>query len=350
MKEFSLSELQEIMADKDSDYHLSFRKFNRKREWELHDTIIGKNVVFLDLKYLIIFRDLLSNNEQLNLTASDKQVYSDIYKLLKQLIDLKKIVCVISSSIIDEMDKIDEPRRKATAKVFDVIGQGIIFNTININLNELVNVDRIISGEPLIPRYHLSTVFESNPVYSQTVLKEFDSLPGIMKNISFAELCTSTLEEYVIGNYSKNENSGDIIAQIFNSAKAQNEEILQFKNLILRELNSIIKSYSDWKLAPLKNSIRAESHIELFKQYAPHMYLMAAIHSAMAMNRDQRYKSNDYYDLLHSCSAVGYADVFFTEKRFHHLLKTPPVNAEKLFKVKILSEPIAILNYLNSFS
>ncbi|MFB0498681.1 hypothetical protein ABID99_004918 [Mucilaginibacter sp. OAE612] len=248
------------------------------------------------------------------------------------------------------MDKIDEPRRKATAKVFDRIGQGVIFNTININLNVLANVDRAISGEPLIPRYHLSTVFESNPIFSQTVLKGFDGMPEILKNIRFDELCKSTLEEYVDGNHAKKENSGDIIARIFNSAKAQNEEPLLFKDLVLRELNSIIKSYADWKLAPSKNNVSAESHIRLFKQYAPHMYLMAAIHAAMAVNKDQRYKSNDYFDLLHSCSAVGYADVFLTEKRFHHLLRSPPVDAEQLYKVKILSEPVAIVEYLTGIS
>lgn len=350
MKEFSLSEIQQIIADKDSDYHLPFKKFLRKREWDLHDRICGKTVIFLDLKYLIIFRELFNTPEHLNLTKSDRNIYVNIYKLLKHLIDLGKIVCVISSSIIDEMDKIDEPRRIATAKVFDELGQGLVFNTININLNELVNIDRQISGQILIPKYHLSTVFESNPIYSQTVLGEFDGLPEIIKNIRYDELCTSKLEEYVIGNNSKKENSGDIVANIFNSSKAQNAQTSIFNDLIRSELNSIIKSYLDWKLAPIKNEITAEDHIELFKKYAPHMYLMAAIHAAMTVNRDQQYKSNDYFDLLHSCSAVGYSDIFFTEKRFHHMLRTPPIDAEKIYKVKIFSEPISIVGYLENLT
>lgn len=346
LKEFSLSDLQQIISDETSDHHLPFSKFHRKREWELHDRIRGKTVVFLDLKYLIIFRDLLTTADQRNLSESDKEMYGVIYSSLKQLIALGKIICVISSSIIDEMDKIDEPRRIATAAIFDDLGEGVIFNTININLNELANVDRAISGAPLIPRYHLSTVFESNPVYSQTVLQTFDGQPDIIKNISYDELSTSSLQEYVIGDYSKKENSGDILARVFNMAKQQSDAMPGFKELILREINAIIKSYTDWNLTAIKNPISAENHLRLFQAHAPHMYLMAAIHAAMAVNKDQRYKSNDYFDLLHSCSAVGYADVFLTEKRFHHLLRTPPVNAEKLYGVSVLSDPVAIADYL----
>jgi len=78
----------------------------------------------------------------------------------------------------------------------------------------------------------------------------------------------------------------------------------------------------------------------------PFLKLFSLVNAYYRFEKHRKYKTNDYYDIAHSCIAVAYCDYFFTEDSFCHLLNSKLLNLERRFKTRIESRPERVLEIL----
>lgn len=67
------------------------------------------------------------------------------------------------------------------------------------------------------------------------------------------------------------------------------------------------------------------------------LHISALLHTAVRWNRTQKIVANDLYDFHHAEAALGYCDMFFTDKPMHSLLVQRHLSIEKDFSCRITS-------------
>ena len=334
---YDLNKLKDNWEDKQSIYHLSKDEFKKIILLRFYESMKGKKVVFLDLNFWLKFRD-------------GKTPYTGIYDKLKSLAEGQQIVCVLSSSIIDEMEKMPLDKRLETARVMDGLQCKAVLNNIQICTNERMNLDHALSGKVLTKDYQFSPIFESNPFLSNAVLKKHQTEEVFIYNTLYEDLFVMPVEEYCKQTNSRHFDSSERFAYSFNQVKKSGIDIQSYKEELADGLQSQIAACAELINYDFTSVIDLKNPVSLFIKHAPYIYLLSAINAAIAVDRDRAFKGNDFFDTQHSCAAIGYADFFFTERKFHHLLHSKPIDAASHFRIKIESAPDKILNLLNELS
>jgi hypothetical protein len=332
---YDLNKLKINWEDKQGIYHLPKDEFQKIISVRFYESLKGKKVVLLDLNFWINFRDA-------------KVTYTGIYDKLKALVNRQQVVCVLSSSIIDEMRKMPLDKRLHTARVMDSLQCRAVLNNINICSHELMNIDRAASGETVTTNFQFSPIFESNPFLSEAVLKKYQSEEDFIYNVFYEDLYTMSVEEYNKETDSRHYDSSDRFSRGFNFAKRNIKNTQSYTEELVEGLQAQLTAGRELINYDLKFPIDIKSSLPLFIKHAPFMYVLSAVNAAIATDRDRTFKSNDFFDMMHSCAGIGYADFFFTERKFHHLLQSKPIDAARHFNVKIGYDPGEILTALNA--
>lgn len=320
--------------DKQGIYHRSKNEFHKILSVRFYESLKGKKVVFLDLNYWINFREA-------------KPLYTAIYGKLKILVETGQIICVLSSSIIDEMGKMQMDKRLATARMMDSLQCKTVLNNIHICAHELRNLDYALSGKALMKDYQFSPVFESNPFLSDAVLRKHQAEEDFVYNLLYEDLFEMSIEQYCKETDSRHFDSSDRFARGFNQAKKHTMQIQSYVQELAEGLQSQIVACAELTGYTFTSRPDVMNSLPLFIQHAPYMYVLSAVNAAVAVDRDRIFKQNDFFDSQHSCAAIGYTDFFFTERKFHHLLYAKPIDISSHFSTQVGSDPEEVLNQLN---
>ncbi len=68
------------------------------------------------------------------------------------------------------------------------------------------------------------------------------------------------------------------------------------------------------------------------------LHIETSLHAAMRMDKDRRFKPNDFYDFRHAAAALGYCNAFFTERPLHDLVRRKQLNLLKINNCLVVSD------------
>jgi len=342
---FSEKELLTLLSAPQGIHHLPRMEFMRRIRERPYQLAEGKKLILIDMKYWVSFRMVLYN-EPTALSVDQQRIYREIHQQLLKLVGQKSYLCVISDSILNEMCKLPLERQLATARIMDDLGVRMVLNGLDTCTYEYMNIDRIIAGKEPIENYHLSSVFEANRFLVALLVKEHGSAPDLIFNITYDSMVSMTVEEYLKETYGNLQDSSVGFANMANNAKLEEQTDHTYDQLLVEGLASQLSSLR--KLVPYvpEGMVDPAKHLALYRKVAPFLYLHSSILAAINVDRHRKIQPNDYYDLYHSCMGIGYADYFFTEKKFHHLLRSRPVECQSYCSCEIYSEPSQILEML----
>lgn len=345
---YSEQELITLLLDINGIHRLPRHEFAHMIRQRPYDEVLGKKTIFIDLKYWVSFRMVL-NNEYGGRAMSPKQksLFKTIYEQLLQLTENRSVICVVSDSILTEVEKMPLDRRLETARIMDSLNVTVVLNGLNACTFEYINIDRITAGKEPIEQYHLSSVFEANRFLTAVTLKKMENdTDPIIYNIMYDSMSGMTVEEYLKETNGAFYDSSGKFAEMMNDTKLKDTAKHTYKELLIQGLASQTQSLNKIiNYTPL-SEMDYTDQLPLYRKSAPFLYLHSAIHAAINIERSRKVQKNDFYDLSHSCIGVGYADYFFTEKKFHHLLKAKPIDCTSFYKCEIYSDPAKILDLL----
>ncbi|RLJ73645.1 hypothetical protein [Pedobacter alluvionis] len=335
-------ELIALLLDENGIHRLPRLEFIELMRKKPYDKVVGKRIIFIDLKYWISFRMALEDDIKMKL--EQKILYKSIYENLLELVIKMKVVCVTSDSILTEVEKMPLDRKLGTAKIMDSLHVAVVLNGLNACTFEYINIDLITAGKEPIDQYHLSSVFEANRFLAAVTLKKMENEPDLLYNIMYDSMSEMTVLEYLKETNGDFYDSSEKFAELVNDTKLKDTAKHSYEALLVQGLVSQTESLKKLinytpisKVNPLEN-------LPLYIYSAPFLYLHSAILAAINIEKARKVQKNDFYDLSHSCIGVGYSDYFFTEKKFHHLLKTKPIDCTAHYKCKLYSDPFEILN------
>lgn len=65
------------------------------------------------------------------------------------------------------------------------------------------------------------------------------------------------------------------------------------------------------------------------------LHALAALHAALRWNKGQKFEVNDLYDFEHAVAALGYCQMFLTERPLHHMITAGNVRLDQLFDCRV---------------
>ncbi|PZR35497.1 hypothetical protein [Caulobacter segnis] len=66
------------------------------------------------------------------------------------------------------------------------------------------------------------------------------------------------------------------------------------------------------------------------------LHALAALHAAFRWNKGQKFEVNDLYDFEHAAAALGYCQMFFTERPLHHMITAGNLKLDQLFDCRVV--------------
>lgn len=342
---FTKEDVRALALDTSGIHHLPRKEFAELMRQRPYQHVQGKKLIFIDLKYWVSFRIILEG-EVTSMSDDQQLIYRSIYDQLTLLTEKGNIACVVSDSILTEIEKMPLERKLTTARIMDKLKVNVVLNGLNSCTFEFINIDRLSQGKQPIEDFHLSSVYEANRFLVAMTFKKFENEPDLIVNLLHDSLSAMSVEEYLKETDGDFYDSSEKYAEMINTTKQVDTATHTYQELLIKGLESQIEPLKKiLKYTPTGN-IEPEKQMELYRNHAPFLYLHSAIHAAINIERERKAHKNDYYDLAHSCIGVGYADYFLTEKKFHHLLKSPPIDCTARYRCEIYSEPAEILNLL----
>jgi hypothetical protein len=104
----------------------------------------------------------------------------------------------------------------------------------------------------------------------------------------------------------------------------------------------------DWKWAGrrLGNLIRAGFEARRISTEIPGVHISSGLHAAVRLDRNRKYKANDFEDFRHAVVALPYYDIFCTEKSLRHLLCHQPLQYDQAYGTRVVSDDAEVLDAL----
>jgi hypothetical protein len=78
------------------------------------------------------------------------------------------------------------------------------------------------------------------------------------------------------------------------------------------------------------------------------LHIKTSIHAAVRLNKGQKFKANDLFDMRHATAAVGYCDASFTERSLANVLTRSDLGLDKLYNCIVVSRPEAAQQYVRA--
>lgn len=82
----------------------------------------------------------------------------------------------------------------------------------------------------------------------------------------------------------------------------------------------------------------------------PHLHVQAVLRTEIQMDSRRVVKENDWWDVAHASVALPYADIFFFERSFTHLITRKETQLDSFYDTQVFAERTAILNCLTNIA
>lgn len=338
---------------------VSLQSHMREKRCQLGAAVTSIQRIYLDQCFWLLLRDASLGRIQ------DGQI-SDLLTLLRFLISEGKAICPISESVFIELLKqSDESTRFATAQLIDDLSLGVTLIPFDERVRqELCNSFYEEAGaKDVIPlpqlvwtklAYVLGEVHPSKTPFSPeeelVIQKAFSdhfwntSLVDIVRCIDELPL-QSDWDALAARLNAGNRANYSTIRSYPQAFRAEFEGGLSlFRNEILALSKELYeRGYSDFgaKLAHLSRKKRFEA----FSQSIPSLHIASTCHAAVRWDQKRNLCGNDLFDFHHAQAALGYCDVFLTEKPLTDMLSQQHLGLSK-YKCRTFYSPASALSWL----
>lgn len=338
---------------------VSLQSYMRDKRCQLGAAVTSIQRIYLDQRFWLLLRDV-------SLSRSGDKAISDLLALLRYLVSQGKAICPISESVFIELLKqSDESTRLATAQLIDDLSLGITLISFDERVRqELCNSFYEQAGvTDLIPlqqlvwtklAYVLGEIHPSNTPFSpeeELVIQK--AFSDHIWNTSLVEIVRHIDEpppQFDWNALAARLNAGNnahysTIRSYPQAFRAEFEGGLSlFRNemaMLAKELDE--RGYSDFgaKLAHLSQKKR----FEVFSQSIPSLHIYGTCHAAIRWDQRRNLCGNDLFDFHHAHAALGYCDVFLTEKPLTDMLSQQHLGLSK-YKCRTFWSPTSALSWL----
>lgn len=337
----------------------------RQRRIDLGAAVASIQRIYLDQRFWLLLRDVSLNRSR------DKAI-SDLLAFLKLSVSEGKSICPISESVFIELLKqSDDTTRLATAHLIDELSLGVTLIPFDDRVRqELCNSFYEQAGAPdLISvrelvwtklSYVLGEVHPSNtPFPPEEALAIQKAFSDRMWNVPLAD---------ILGHIGQPPSSGadwDSIAANLNAKNREHSSTLrsyaqtfriEFEgalSLFRNEMNALSAELDQrgYKGFGAKQAhLSPNKRFEAFALSIPTLHINTSCHAAVRWDQKRKLTGNDLFDFHHAQAALGYCDVFLTEKPLSDLLSQRHLDLTKNYKCQTFWSPSAALSFLQGYA
>jgi hypothetical protein len=349
------------------DFHraypdVSLSEHVRKKRIQLGVEVTCKYKIYLDSRFWILLREI-------ELGRNDNRDLITLLSQIKCLVDNGVAICPISESIFVELMKQNDPEtRTATSKLIDRLSFGVtlIVHPQRVK-QELCNAIYMQAGaNNLIPIEELvwtklTSIFGDTHPY-QTPFEASEEL--VIQKSFYDHLWNISLTEMVgYLDFSKwHQPDWQQTADRLNAGnKKHANEIRSFRqayrvefegglSLFKEDMLRLFKEVDDAGYKDFERNSENLSKNERFSRFSksiPTLHIEACCHATVRWDQKRQLNGNDLLDFHHAAAAIGYCNLFLTEKSLKALVSQHHLGLVNDFPCKIESSATGALRVLN---
>ena len=347
----------------------------RQSQIALACSLEGQLAIYLDVKYWIILRD----------AATGAMASGDALKLLRRLRELtgsRKAFCPISESTFAELFKQrDERTRRATAALVDELSGGValvpFYDRMNLELRHFIQTR---SGKvPLTPPqslvwsrhgYVLGLLHPSaTPFDPATELALQKAFFDYLWSYSLTEMVdqigeTMPPDEDRFGKLAVDLNAGneEHAPELRSFEQTYSVELRGAIDLVAPQVAEFVLDVAvgmtgenmprqgpawDAYLHAWKSYLFSSFKSDDVKKALRTLHINTSLHASVRWNKAHKLEANDFYDFHHAAAALGYCDVFLTERPLKAMVTAQHVGLDKRYDCVVaanVTEALALLN------
>lgn len=346
----------------------------RQAQLALACSLEGQRAIYLDVKYWIILRD----------AATGAVASGDAVELLMRLRELtggRQAFCPISESTFAELFKQrDEKTRRATASLVDELSGGValvpFYDRMILELRHFIQTQ---SGKvPLTPPESLVWSKHGYVLgFLHPSATPFDPATELaLQKAFFDYLWSYSLTEMIDQIGEKLPPDEDRFGKLAVDLNAGNEEhaseLRSFEQTYAVELRGAIDlvapQVAEYVLDVVVGRVgegmprqgpRWNAYLHEWKSYLfsslksnevknalPTLHINTCLHASVRWNKAHKLDANDFYDFHHAAAALGYCDVFLTERPLKAMVTAGHVALDKRYDCGVaanVAEALALL-------
>ncbi len=331
----------------------------RQKRIQLGELVSSMRRIYLDQRFWLLMRDA-------SLGRSHDKSIIDLYNFLKSSVSKRQSICPISESVFIELLKqSDETTKLATACLIDELSLGVtLISPIERIRQELCNFFYDKAGaKELIPTqnlvwtkltYILGEVHPSNtqfPPELELVLQK--AFSDYLCNISLVEIISN------IHNWPPMYDWNALAARLNTQNHLHYSTLRSYAHtfriefegtldLFRSEMDTLSKEVYERGYKDLENGLAHLSQNKLYDLLAlslPTLHISTSCHAAVRWDQKRNLNGNDLFDFHHAQAALGYCDVFLTEKPLNDMLNQKHLGLTK-YKCKTFWSPNTALDWL----
>ncbi|WP_163268683.1 hypothetical protein [Chelativorans alearense] len=336
----------------------------RRTQIALGAAIAAKKAIYLDMRYWILLRSAASG-------AGSGEI-QELLQLLRDGVARGRFFCPISESVFVElMKQSDLSSRKATATLVDELSTGVtliipeqrVATELACFLYKYSGVADLHPLKHLVwtkLSYVLGTLHPSqtpfDPAIELAVQKAFfDHLWTIPLETMVATIGDQPLPPDLTGEASEAMNAG-ITAHadaIRSFQQAYSAEVRGAVDVTCGAIPDILMAIAHAQgialdqptpeqrastLSMFKNLIAAALEKGKARGELPSIHIYASLHASLRWNKGRKLRANDLYDFQHAIAALGYANLFLTEKPLQVMVTERHLALDKLYDCRVVSD------------
>lgn len=331
--------------------------------------------MYLDTRFWIIARDVVRGEEK----NKDKK---ELVSLLREKAASGEIICPISETIFYELYKQEDPvSRLQTINLIDELSFGITLQPQPERIETEISYffHKTANREELWPLDNLvwtkvSYIF--GQIHPHDTPFDSDTELSIQKDFFdyMWELPLKEIERYLGGQQQPKFDSNGLADKINGESSLHNHEIKSFKNAYKTEMKGALSvhiptvrnviegmCYKATGSKPVRTESEKKQHeselLNFFSNIIEKktlndslrtLHITALCHATYRHDKNRNLKPNDFFDFHHAAAAVGYCDLFLTERTLTSLLNQKNLNLNKDFTCKVISNISEALQCLRS--
>jgi hypothetical protein len=345
--------------------HLPIDAHVQSRSIELGRAIEKRRAIYLDQRYWIIIRDVAINRRSDSASV-------ELANVLADLVREGTIFCPISECVFLELLKQrDLETRRSTAKIIDKLSLGVTLAPEKLRVgSEIAHL--LYSHGKQDSVYPLRWLVWSKLSYVLGVIHPINTAFGpeqelVIQKAFFDRMWDISLVEMVdlLGDSPVPPNNFDALAERLNKELGLHaNEIRSYKQAYIAEIGGAVRFYigvvrqilegmyqKASGIAPkltetqrqgqerelINFFVQAFSRSPIAKTKLPTLHIPASCAAAIRWDKKRLLEGNDLFDFYHAAAALGYCDIFLTEKPLQSMLTANHIALDKLFGCKVIS-------------
>jgi hypothetical protein len=364
---------QSLLQEHLGDTAQSAEQYSWSREVALGAEVLKRRRIYLDTKFWIYLRNALGG-------APAEPSHAKLLELLLDQVQSGRAICPLADCAFIELWKQrDRQSRLATARVMDVLSQGVSIRSYDDRIRAEIlhflrrhtsGLDQIYPLEQMIWTRVGFVVGGFRPVYEDVPPALGDALAKTFDD----HVWMSTLEEMVLDEQGLEVGSDFYVwlKERLNGGMVQHEsEIKSYRSAYRAELRGAIDIHWGalsealpylYQRAGGAQQLTEPEKVDsgrilgnlIYEALARHeelrdlptINIQAGIHASIRWDKQRSYSANDWLDILHAAAGMPYCDVFLTERSLASLLRSSHLAYDKRYQTKVyhtLEEAVASL-------